>query len=211
MKVTALRLQQRNKTRVNIYLDGKFAFVLAKIVAARLAVGQELDAAAVARLRGLDDVEQAYERALKFLGPRPRSESEVRRRLKEHDIAPAAADEVVARLKQAGLVDDQAFASYWVENRVTFRPRSKRVLRAELKQKGVSDEVLRAALDNTNDADAAYVLAQARARRLRGLEYPEFRRKLGEYLARRGFDFDLIPPLVERVWTETEGRAPEGE
>ncbi len=208
MKVTALRLQQRNKTRVNLYLDGRFAFGLAKIVAARLAVGQELDEAAIAQLRAQDDLEQAYERALKFLGPRPRSESEVRRRLKEYRIAPATTEEVVARLRQAGLVNDQAFASYWVENRSTFRPRSKRVLRAELKQKGVSDDVLREALDHTNDAEAVYTLARARARRLHGLEYQEFRRKLGDFLARRGFDFDLITPVVDRVWTETEGQAP---
>lgn len=211
MKVTALRLQQRNKTRVNVYLDGKFAFGLAKIVAARLAVGQDLDEAALERLRALDDVEQAYERALKFLGPRPRSESEVRRRLKERGVAAASIDEVVTRLKQSGLVNDQAFASYWVENRASFRPRSKRVLQAELKQKGVSDELLRQALDQTNDVEAARALALVRARRLHGLEYQEFRRKLGDFLARRGFDFDLIGPLVDQVWTELEGQAPEND
>jgi regulatory protein len=202
MKVTALRIQSRNKARVNVYLDGKFAFGLAKIVAARLAIGQELDEAAVARLKASDDLEASYERALKFLGPRPRSEVEVRRRLKEKGVEPAIVDEVVARLGRAGLVNDQAFASYWVENRSTFRPRSSRVLRQELKQKGVSDEALQAALAATNDDEAAYSVAAKRARRLTGLEKPEFRRKLGEFLARRGFNYDTIEPVVERVWQE---------
>ena len=209
MKVTALKIQARNKARVNVYLDGKFGFGLAKIVAARLAIGQELDDAAVERLKATDDVEQSYERALRFLGPRPRSESEVRRRLREKGVEPGTIDEVVARLTRAGLVNDQAFASYWVENRVTFRPRSTRVLRAELKQKGVSEEVLQGALAGTNDAEAAYSVAAKRARRLEGLEYQEFRRKLGDFLARRGFDYDTIEPVVERVWRESQAGSAE--
>jgi regulatory protein len=204
MKVTALKIQQRNKSRCNVYLDGKFAFGLAKIVAARLALGQELDEADIARLKATDNVEQSYERALNFLGPRPRSENEVRRRLKEKGVEPGIIDEVVARLNRAGLVNDQAFASFWVENRTTFRPRSTRVLRAELKQKGVSDEVLSEALANTNDAEAAYTVAAKRGRRLAGLERQEFRRKLGEFLARRGFNYDTIEPVVERVWQENQ-------
>ncbi len=204
MKVTALRLQGRNKSRVNVYLDGKFAFGVAKMVAARLALGQELDEAAIARLRGLDDVEQAYERALKFLAPRPRSEAEVRRRLRQRQIPDAIVDQVVDRLRQASLLNDEEFANFWVENRVTFRPRSKRVLRAELKQKGVGDDQVRQALAASDDSAAAYALAAPRARRLAGLEYQEFRRKLGDYLARRGFDYDTIGPVVERVWQETQ-------
>lgn len=204
MKVTALKLQARNKTRVNVHLDGKFALAVAKIVAARLAVGQELDEAAIEGLRAADGVEQAYERALKFLGPRPRSVAEVRRRLREHGVLPGDIDAVVARLGRAGLVDDQAFANYWVDNRVSFRPRSRRVLRAELRQKGVPDDQARAALEAADDNSAAYALATQRGRRLSGLEFQEFRRKLGDFLARRGFDFDTIEPVVDRVWQEKQ-------
>lgn len=208
MKVTALRIQARSKNRVNVYLDGHFAFGLAKIVAARLAIGQELDEAEVARLRGVDDVEMAYERALKFLAPRPRSEAELRRRLQTQKTPAAMVDAVVERLRRAGLLDDQAFANYWVENRSTFRPRSKRVLKGELRLKGLPDEAMQAALTATDDAGAAYTVAQQRARRLGGLEYQDFRRKLGDFLARRGFDYDTIEPVVERVWKERTAEAP---
>lgn len=209
MKVTQLKIQARNKARVNVYLDGKYAFGLAKIVAARLSLGQELDESAIARLKATDDVEATYERALKFLGPRPRSEAEVRRRLREKGVVPELVDEVLGRLGRAGLVNDQAFANYWVENRVTFRPRSSRMLKAELKQKGVSEEVLLQALTSTNDDEAAYTLAAKRARRFASLERPVFRRKLGEFLARRGFTYDTIEPVVERVWQESQAGAPE--
>jgi regulatory protein len=202
MKVTALKQQSRNKTRVIVYLDGKVALSLAKILAARLAIGQVLDEAALEQLKRDDEAEVAYERALHFLGPRPRSESEVRRRLATAKVPAEAVAAVVARLAQAGLVDDRAFANYWVDNRTTFRPRSKRLLRAELRQKGLGDEAVQSALAEVDDAGAAYNLARQRANRFSGLEYMDFRRKLGAFLARRGFDYDTIEPVVERVWKE---------
>ena len=204
MKITALKLQARNKSRVNVYLDGRFAFGLAKIEAARLRLGQELDEAAIARVKKTDEVAQAYERALKLLATRPRSEAEVRRRLSEHEVAEPVMEEVLARLRRAGLADDGAFANYWVENRAAFRPRSRRALLAELKRKGVAGDALKQAVAGVNDAEAAYQVAAQRARRLRTLPRPEFRRKLGEFLARRGFDYETIEPILERVWKEVQ-------
>jgi regulatory protein len=204
MKVTALKVQSRNPKRVNVYLDGQFAFGLAKIEAIRLRVGQELDEAAVARLHQADDEEEAYERALKLLSIRPRSEDEIRRKLREHKVADETIEAVLAHLRRAGLIDDAAFANYWVENRTTFRPRSQRMLKAELKRKGVDDVALALALTGTNDAEAAYAVAAKRVRsaRLAAGTYLEFRRKLGDYLARRGFDYETIGPIVERLWKE---------
>ena len=211
MKVTALKAQARNPKRVNVYLDGQFAFGLAKIEAIRLRVGQELDETALARLQQADDEEQAHERALKLLLIRPRSEDEIRRKLREHKVADETVEAVLARLRRSGLVDDAAFANYWVENRATFRPRSQRMLQAELKRKGVSGAALDQALTATNEAEAAYTLAAKRARSARLAEGPylEFRRKLGDYLARRGFDYETIGPVVERLWKESHGNSSE--
>jgi len=202
MRVTALKQQARNNSRVNVYLDGEFALGLTKILAARLAIGQELDEPAVERLKQADEVEVAYERALHFLGPRPRSETEIRRRLATAKVPEHAVDAVLVRLREAGLVDDKAFASYWVDNRTNFRPRSKRLLQQELRQKGLSDEELKAALVGVDDAGAAYTVAKQRAGRFQALEHLEFKKKLVAFLARRGFDYDTIEPTVERVWKE---------
>jgi regulatory protein len=209
MKITALKVNPRNKARVKVYLDGQYAFSLAKIEAARLRLNQELDQAAVERLQRADADEQAYERALKFLAVRPRSEAEVRRRLREHEVKEAQIEAVLARLRSAGLLDDQAFANYWVENRAAFRPKSKRLLRVELKRKGVSDAALGEALEAANDAEAAYQVAARRAARLSALPFVEFRRKLGDFLARRGFDYDTVEPVVNRVWKEMQAGKPD--
>jgi len=85
-KITSLRFQKRTPNRVNVYLDGGFAFGLPAIEAARLRVGQQLSAADIQRLRALDAFQKAYDRAVRFLSPRPRSEAEVRRRLAEAGI-----------------------------------------------------------------------------------------------------------------------------
>lgn len=199
-KVTALKLQARNKARVNVFIDGRFAFGLAKIEAARLRLGQELGEADIARLQAADAREQVHVRALNLLARRPRSEGEIRQYLQKHKVADTDIEQEIERLRQSGLVDDQAFARLWVENRAAFRPRSQRALRAELKRKGVSTEVTKAALSQADDAASADQLAARRAKRLAGLPRPEFRRKLGDYLARRGFDYEVVKAAVDKAW-----------
>jgi regulatory protein len=198
-KITALRFQKCNKDRVNVYIDGRFAFGLVAIEAARLKVGQTLSDDDIARLQVQDEVGQAYERALNFLSYRPRSEAEVRRNLSKKGIEEAVIETVVDRLVRAGLLDDQEFARYWVENRLRFRPRGVRALRHELREKGVSDSVLAGALASLDEETAARKVAEAGARRLSHLEPRDFRRKLIAYMARRGFSYAVSEPLVEEM------------
>ena len=80
--------------------------------------------------------------------------------------------------------------------------RSMRALRGELRQKGLSEEAVRAALTSTNDREAAYAVGAKRVRRFAAASRDEFRRKLGDFLARRGFNYDIIEPVIERLWTE---------
>ncbi len=203
-KVTALKVQARNKNRVNVSLDGEFAFGLVKIEAARLRLGQELSEADVARLKATDTTEMVYDKALTLLNSRPRSEAEIRQRLLRKGIAKEQIAAALERLRRAGLVDDAGFARYWVENRATFRPKGKRALRAEMRAKGLPAKEIDRALADADDAAAAAKLAAARAPRLKGLPLPEFKRKLGSYLARRGIDYETISEAVERAWRELD-------
>ena len=200
-KVTALVAQKRNKERVNVYLDGEFAFGLAAIEAIRLHKGQELSEAEIARLKALDEVEVAHEAALKFLSYRPRSVAEVRKRLQEK-YSPEAVEAVLGRLIEASLLDDQAFARYWVENREQFEPRSARALRFELRRKGVPDSDIRASLEEVDEEDTAFRAARAQARRLNGQDGQVFRKRLGDFLLRRGFGYEVIKHVVNRLWEE---------
>lgn len=197
--ITALRFQKRNKNRVSVYIDGQFAFGLAAIEAARLRVGQALSDGDVARLQVHDEVERAYERALNFLSYRPRSEAEVRRRLRKKGVEDEGVEVVVARLTRAGLLNDREFARYWVENRLQFNPRGARALRHELREKGVPASIIADTLADFDEETSARRAAEAGMRRLAHLEPRDFRRRLGAYLARRGFSYAVVKPLIEEM------------
>ncbi|NLE45981.1 MAG: RecX family transcriptional regulator [Chloroflexi bacterium] len=201
--ITALRYQKRDTERVNVYIDGQFAFGLAAILAARLRVGQTLSGDEIAKYRVQDDVEKAHGRALNFLSYRPRSEYEVRQYLRKRDLDEDIIDSVVERLTRADLVNDDEFARYWVENRSQFRPRSLRALQYELRQKGVSDEAISRALSDVDEELMVRKIALASARRFKRLAPQDFRRKLTAHLARKGFSYDLIKPLVDEMLDST--------
>lgn len=204
-KITAIEPQQKNPQRVNIYLDGEFVFGLARITAGWLMVGQELTEEKIASLQAEDATETAYQKALHFLSYRPRSSAEVRQNLLKRGIPDALVEETVNRLQRAGLVNDQEFARTWIENRNTFHPRSKSALRMELRRKGLSDEIVQPVLDEQVDEEAlAFEAARKYARRLAGLEWFEFRRKLSGFLARRGFSYTTLSPVVSEVWKESQ-------
>jgi len=200
--ITALVAQKKNPDRVNVYLDGQFAFGLAAIEAVRLRRGQVLSDADIDRLQAADDVEKAREKALRFLGNRPRSEWEVRQNLLKAGYGAATIDRVLERLRSVALVDDAAFARYWIDNRTQFKPRGEMALRQELRRKGVDREVIDAALAEGQHADdrAAVQAALAKADRYRQLPRQEFTQKLGAYLARRGFDYETVREAVQVAW-----------
>jgi regulatory protein len=209
--ITAIEPQQKNPRRVNIYLDGEFAFGVARIVAAWLKVGQQLSDEKIAALQAADTRERIYEQALHFLSYRPRSISEVRRNLLQHGYPEALVEETINRLQENGLLDDIQFARAWIENRSTFRPRSASALRAELHQKGVDDDVIQSVLEENVDEEAlARETARKQARRYAGLEWPEFRKKLTGFLTRRGFSYATITPIISEIWQETRQMADAG-
>jgi regulatory protein len=203
-KITALRMQKRNRRRVNVYLDGQYAFALQVAMAAPLRVGQTLTVEEIDRLRGREAVEVAYDKALHFLSYRPRSRAEIAAYLKRKKAQPDTVGTVLERLEHAGLVDDSAFAQYWVENRESFRPRGSRALRHELRQKGVPEAVIARAVEGIDETDSAYRAAHRRARRFRQLDYQAFRQRLGGFLQRRGFGYDVVKEAVDRLWRELQ-------
>ena len=202
-QVTALRVQKRNHQRVNVYLDGEFAFGLARIVAAWLQIGQDLSDEKIAQLRSEDEYEAAYQHALKFLSYRARSQAEIRSNLQKRETPDTVIDEVIERLARAGIVDDERFARLWVENRSEFRPRSRRALAFELRQRGLDQDTIEQSIESIDEDELAYQAAQKQARKLISLDYAVFRQKLLGFLARRGFSYEVSAPVIQRIWAES--------
>ena len=195
-RITALEPQKRSRDRVNVYLDDVFAFGLAALIAANLRVGMTLTDDKIAALRLADEVERAHEEALNYLSYRPRSEAELQSHLLKSDFAEATVADVLDRLREVGLVDDDAFARYWVENRARFRPRGKRMLVQELRQKDIASSVIETTLTQYDEVAAAQQVAAEQARRLAHLPPDLFRRRLWDRLMRRGFSPDIIQEVL---------------
>lgn len=216
MKITALEPQQRAQDRWNLYVDGAFALALdgALVVREQLSPGLELSEADLERLRAAAKEQDLLSAALRFLAPRPRSRAEVRRRLlrpRPHRETPdpAAVDRVLERLAELGVLDDRDFAEFWVENRERFSPRSARAMGAELRQRGVDRQTVEAAADPERDEERALAAARQKQRAFTGLDYRTFREKVGAFLVRRGFSYEVARTTVRVLWEEIGG--PEGE
>ena len=201
-KITAIQVQKKNPNRVNIHLDGEYAFGLARIVAAWLQVGQTLDEEKIAKIQAEDARERAMQQALLFLGYRARSEKEIRQNLSKHEFPEAVIEETLERLRQNGFANDKQFADAWVENRSSFRPRGRRALTLELRQKGIDDSTIESVLVDIDEEALAYEAGLKKARKLRVQEWSDFRKKTSEFLARRGFSYSVIAPIVSRLWNE---------
>lgn len=148
--------------------------------------------------------EKIYSRVLRFATLRPRSGKEIQFWFKRKKVSQDVQERCFNRLKSLSLVDDAAFAKWWVDQRLTFRPKARRALLVELRQKGVDREITEQVLESVDDKSIASDLARRRLLRLTGLP-PEVRqKKLSDFLARRGFSWETIKEVVDTsVETDT--------
>ena len=203
-QITSLQQQKNNPERVSVFIDGEFAFGVTLDAALHLAKGQYLSDAEIAALRDDDEHERAYQSALHFLGARPRSSAEVRRNLRDKGFDDELIAGAIARLLEHGYLNDEEFARYWLDNRSRFRPRSAKAIRYELIQKGVERDAIDAALEELDEDAAAWDAAAAKIDRFRNLPQEEFERKLGAFLARRGFSFETARRTVSQAWQSVQ-------
>lgn len=204
-KITDLKPQKRRKDRVSVFLDGEFAFGLQEATAVSLFIGQELSESQIDALKQTDSVEWAKQVAYGLLSRRPRSTEEVRRHLQKKQVEEGIIDRVIDRLLDLDLLDDAAFARYWVEQRETFKPRSRRALRYELMQKGLSRQLVEQAIEEVDETAAARRAGAKKAPRWAHLSEEDFRAKLHGFLGRRGFNYAVIAEVSQQLWQDWNG------
>jgi regulatory protein len=208
--ITHLEAQKHDPERFNVYLDGSFGFgaSLLLIVARGLAEGKALTDVEVEDLVLDDEVERAYGAALNLLSYRPRSRGEIDSYFRRKKSDPAIAQAVLGRLERAGLVDDHAFAEFWVRNRQAFRPRGSRALRAELRRKGLEGEIIDGALESLPpEEETAYEAGLKKLRSLRSLSERDFIVSMVGFLQRRGFGYAAAAGAAKRLSLERGGTA----
>jgi len=202
-QITDLKLNKANK-RVSIFVDGAFSLSLNRelVIKAGLHKGQDIYHDQIKELAKDDLYQKCLSASVKYLSYRPRSEAEVRERLYKRGFNNNIISKVMKQLKEQRLIDDAAFAQYWKDNRLSFNPRSKRMIKLELRRKGIDTEAINEIADELDDEESAYKIGLKKARYLVSLPHDEFYKYLYNYLGRRGFSYDVIRGIQARLWSE---------
>lgn len=219
--VTQITAGVRNPNRVNVFVDGKYTLSLDinQVVDLQVKVGKVLTEAELQELHAASEFGKLYQRALEWALTRPRSVRETRDYLKRSqlkrtqtnhkrvrdelkplpEINSATAELVLQRLIERGYVDDEKFAEYYVENRFVKKGVSSKRLRLELSKKGVSQNIINAALTETSRDDKDELVKMIRKK---ASKYDQ--QKLIAYLVRQGFNYSDVTEAVAEYYGETE-------
>ena len=193
--------------RVNVFVDGRFSFALAAELAFQhgLRPGLTLEEEQLKLLLREDGDSRAYVAAMRFIGHRPRSSQEIRRRLAREELTDDVIDRVIERLVREKWVDDGQFAQEWVRARSNTRPRGAGLLKQELRQKGVGKAEIEASLPEPDQEvqNAANAL-RPRLRRLGSMEERDERQKAIAFLQRRGFNYSVAKAALALLAEEEE-------
>ena len=205
-KITDLTVQKRKNTRVNVFVDGRFMFAITQAAAweANLAIGQEISRDNLQKLSENGALDISMSKAMHYLAARPRSEKELRDRLMKHKIEDSIIQKTVERLRARGLLNDQVFTRYWIDQRVTFKPRSSLLLEMELRGKGIDPDIISEATSNLDDKTEAFKAAQRKAKTILRNDYNRFYKKLMTHLRTRGFGYSTTSEAIKAVWTQLE-------
>lgn len=204
-KITSIK-QQKNKNRVNIYLDGKFAFGidLENFVIAHLKVEQELTEDEVAEIIKKAEFQKTLDKLLRFAMLRPRSKKEVESWVRRKKIHQSIQEGLFDKLKHFELIDDEKFAKWWIDQRTTFRKKSKKVIKQELLLKGVAREIIDDALSVAEIDEKSLALETLKKKYYRWQKLPlkERKQKMTEYLLRAGFSWSDVNNAIDDVTLE---------
>ncbi len=214
MKITALETQVSNPERINVFVDHRFLLGVDATVISQLGLEpeQELAPSQLAQLQREAALQQAVERAYNYLSYRSRSREEVRRYLRGKQTSPEIIDAALERLEHLDLINDRAFSSFWIENREKFSPRGARALKNELRMKGVEREVADELVTDEKDEELARLAGRKKALsllRIPAMDFATFRTRLGSFLQRRSFGYEVSSRAVRGLWRELQGEEEE--
>ncbi|OGY21868.1 MAG: hypothetical protein A2126_00615 [Candidatus Woykebacteria bacterium GWB1_45_5] len=219
MKITAIEPQKKKADRVNVFIDGQFAFGLSMALRFenKLEVSQEISEGKIKELIEKDQIERLVNKALRFLSFRPRSEKELRdhflRTVRPVEVKSEAEktqysdsiEKVIGELQRLEQVDDAAFAKWWVEQRLRFKPMSVSLIKRELLAKGIDKEIVEEVMkgtketESTNEDNLAMKAATKKLSSYKNLEPGDFKIKMGQFLARKGFSWEIIKKTVDTL------------
>lgn len=192
---------QKNQKRVNIFLDGEYSFALDLDNFGKLGlrVNQELTQDEVSEIIKKGELQKSFDKTLNFAMRRPRSLKEIKDYFRRKEIDSSIQQTIIDKLVRLELLDDLKFAKWWVEQRLQFKYKSKKDITFELRQKGIESNIIKNVLDDS-EIDELKIAKELVAKKLyKWQKYEENirRQKISQYLAGKGFNWDIINNVVD--------------
>lgn len=198
MKITKITQQLKRADRYSVFVDEKYSFSLSEsaLLESRLHSGQEISREEVGEYKKLSADDKVYNQALRYVAMRPRTNWEMATYLERKGASPALSDQILSKLTNIGLLDDNKFAEMFVNDRRLLRPTSRRKLIAELRKKHVASNAIEKAVGSEQENERT-ALTEVVARKRRQAKYQDDL-KLMQYLARQGFNYDDIKSALNK-------------
>jgi regulatory protein len=199
-KITAIK-SQKSKKRVNIYLDDKFGFGLdlENFVKLGLRVEQELTEEEIKTIIKKAEYQKTSDKLLMFATLRPRSEKEIKTWFYKKQVPESIQSQLIDKLIKLELLNDEAFAKWWVEQRQSFKPKGKSALKAELISKGINRTIIDKVLSSSDldEKGQARQLVEKKLYRWQGLPELERKKKISDFLLRKGYSWEVIKGILK--------------
>jgi regulatory protein len=202
MLITQLTRQKKNRKRYNVYLEGEFYCGLYDdtILKYGLCKGDEISEAKINEIVNFDEYIYGKKIAFDYLSYRIRTVCEIKKKLLSKEISEQSVEKVLKHMAELGLTNDEEFARQLVNEKIKRKPVGKKVLKQKLFQKGISKElsesVIEKAFDEVDEKELAMVNFRKYFPRLEGIEINSQKKKIFDYLAGKGFDFDVIKEII---------------
>ncbi|TCO74819.1 recombination regulator RecX [Marinisporobacter balticus] len=197
--------QQKNKNRVNIYVDDTFFLGVDQEIIYTLGLkkGQEVETKKLESIIGEEIYLKAKSKALKLLHFASRTEKEMREKLAKHEYEEQTIDRVLTFLKEYEFIDDEKFTKHMVKSKANGEKYGKNRIKQELYRKGIDKELIENTiieeLDLKIEYENALSLAEKKMRTIKDTDRKKVYEKLGRYLAYRGYDYDIIKKVINHV------------
>jgi regulatory protein len=204
MQVTDIQPQKKRQGFFNIFIDGKYSFAISAelLLKHKLKSGLDIGQEKIDKIIKEAEYGKWFDATLNFLSYRPHSQSEVRDYLKRKQVGETVEQAIIEKLIRLKFLDDREFAKWFIEQRQTFRPKGKHLLKLELLNKGISREIIEEALSSTEsrtEFEVAKELAQKKLSFLHNYPIQKQREKIVSFLGRRGYSWDVISKVLSNI------------
>jgi len=210
MIVTKVEQQKRHPDRVNLYLDGEFAFGLHKEVFVKFSLckGDTISKEKVDELIDAEEFSRAKLKALLLLNRRMRSEKEIRTKLRDKEFHPETIDSVVNYLHSIKFLNDEEFARAFIHDSQMKKPTGRKLLQQQLRMKGVAPSIIESVLRNnisSNDEqkaaqDAAMKIFKRYKKSTKSIDAKKQQQRIANFLARRGFSWSVTSSVIKNIF-----------